>query len=116
LKQLEKEAQAQLKVRLTKILGQTLGELEDRLEHGDLKWYEGGLRNVPVSAKDLSAISANIFAKRKALEDQNEGFGGNEAKRLMDLAQAVRMMAGKREPEVIDGELVDEGKADGQTS
>lgn len=90
LKNLEREATAQLKVRLTKMLGKTLDQLENRLEFGDQVWRDQSLRTVPVPARDLAAISSAIFAKKQAIEQSENGFGSNEARRLLNLADALR--------------------------
>lgn len=90
IRNLEREATAQLKVRLTKMLGKTLDQLENRLEFGDQVWRDQSLRKVPVPARDLAAISTAIFSKKKMIEDSENGFGSNEARRLLNLADALR--------------------------
>jgi len=90
IRNLEREATAQLKVRLTKMLGKTLDQLENRLTYGDQVWRDQGLRTVPVPARDLAAISTAIFSKKKMIEDSENGFGSNEARRLLNLADALR--------------------------
>jgi len=89
--QLEREATAQLKVRLTKMLGKTLDQLENRLQFGDQVWKDQALRTVPVPARDLAAISSAIFAKKQAIEQNENGFGSNEAKRLLGIAEGLRV-------------------------
>lgn len=106
IKNLEREANAQLKVRLTKILGKTIDELEDRLAQGDLVWRDHGLRVVPVCARDLAAIASSVFDKKKAIEESESGFGTSEGKRLMALAEALR--ARQVTPEIYDAQLVGE--------
>jgi hypothetical protein len=106
VRNLEREANAQLKVRLTKVLGKTLDELEDRLERGDLVWRDHGLREVPVPARDLATIAGVVFEKKKAIEDSESGFGTSEGKRLMALAEALR--AKQVQAEVFDAEILEE--------
>jgi hypothetical protein len=102
---LEREANAQLKVRLTKMLGKTLDELEDRLSHGDTKLDQyGQARRVPVPARDLATISNVIFDKKRQIEDSGSGFGTSETKRLLDLAAALR--AKEINAEIYDAEVI----------
>lgn len=109
---LEREANAQLKVRMSQILGKALGALEDRLENGDMKLTASGeTRLIPVSARDLATISNVVFDKKKMLEDAEKGFGSNEARRLISLAEALRSRGLEAKPveqiaicEVIDNE------------
>lgn len=110
---LEREATAQLKVRLTKMLGKTLDQLENRLAHGDQIWADHGLRLVPVRARDLAAISSAIFAKKQAIEQSENGFGSNEAKRLLGIAEGLRMR--QLEPMVVRDADVLEAPAVGRT-
>ena len=87
---LEREAAAQLKVRLSSILDVTLEKLQYRIEEGDMKWYDGELRQVPICGRDLAAIAGVVFDKKMAVEQSQTGFGSAEAKRLSDLAAALR--------------------------
>lgn len=104
VRNLERESNAQLKVRLTKMLGQTLDELENRLDRGDLVWRDHGLRVIPVPARDLASIASTVFDKRRAIEDAESGFGTSEGKRLMALAEALR--AKQAQTEVYDAEVI----------
>lgn len=104
VRNLEREANAQIKVRLTKMLGKTLDELEDRLQRGDLVWRDHGLRVVPIPARDLATIASTVFDKKRQIEESESGFGTTEGKRLMALAEALRVRQGQSE--VYDAEIV----------
>lgn len=109
IKNLEREANAQLKVKLNGLLGKSLEELEGRLEQGDLVWKDKGLRRVPVSARDLATIAHVVFDKKRQLEETSTGFGTAEAKRLTDLAQALRTVqarGGILDTEITDAEII----------
>lgn len=90
IRNLEREANAQLKVRMTRLLGKSLDELENRLERGDLVWRDHGLRVVPVPARDLASIAGTVFDKKRQIEEAESGFGTSEGKRLLALAEALR--------------------------
>lgn len=91
VKNLEREANAITKVKLTNLFGKSLTELEERLDNGDWKMTKDGDRvRIPVGARDLSVIASVIFDKKKALEADASGFGTMEAKKLRDLASALR--------------------------
>ncbi len=108
LKALEHEAAALLKVKLTRIMGSALDQLEDRIEHGNEVWKEGELRTVPLSAADLTTIAATIFSKKRELEQDDKGLGTNEARRLLSLAEALRSHAlPPSTVEIMEGELVE---------
>jgi len=102
VRNLEREANAQLKVRLTKMLGKTIDQLEERLDHGDVVWRDKGLRVVPICARDLAAIASSVFDKKKLIEEAESGFGTSEGKRLMALAEALKFRAG----ETFEAEMV----------
>lgn len=102
---LEREANAQLKVRLTKMLGKTLDGLEDRLDKGDTKLDSfGNERRIPVPARDLATIANVIFDKKRQIEESNSGFGTTEGKRLLDLAAALR--ARESNAPIYDAEVI----------
>lgn len=103
IRNLEREANAQLKVRLTKMFGKTMDALEDRLDNGDQKWYDQGLQTIPVSARDLAAISSVLYDKKRQIEEAETGGQSSEASRLLKLAEALRF----REPVTVEGELAD---------
>lgn len=112
VKNLEREANAQLKVKMTTLLGKSLEALEDRLEHGDWKLTKQGEIQIPVSARDLATISHIMFEKKKAIEEAEAGFGSNEAKRLLSIADALKArgleakpVAGILESEVLENEI-----------
>jgi hypothetical protein len=90
LKIMERETKALLKVKLTNMLGKSLEELENRLDNGDMVWKDKELRNVPIPAKDLALIATAIFAKKKEIEESETGIVSNEAKRLLNLAIALK--------------------------
>lgn len=112
IKNLTREELAITKVKLGKIAGKCLSQIEDRLENGDEQWKqvsqgEYGLVRVPLSGRDLTAIAATVFSKKREIEER-EGAGGvsNEAKRLLDLAAALR--AKDISPrEISDAEVLD---------
>lgn len=91
VKNLDREANAITKVKLTNLFGKTLTELEERLAEGDWKITKDGRQvRIPVGARDLSVIASVIFDKKKALEESASGFGTVEAKKLRDLASVLR--------------------------
>lgn len=90
LQNLEREANAHLKIRLTKLMGSTLDQLEDRLENGDAKAdKEGEVYRIPIAARDLATISNMIMDKKAQIEDRSSGFGSSETRRLLNLAAAL---------------------------
>jgi hypothetical protein len=109
IRTLEREANAQLKVRLTKILGCTLDQLEDRLAHGDEKLdREGCIKRVAVSARDLSSIATAMFDKKREIEESANDFGTNEGRRLMALAEALRAKQIGPPPQIFDATPITE--------
>lgn len=116
LKALEHEAAALLKVKLTRIMGSALDQLENRIEHGNEVWKEGELRTVPLSAADLTTIAATIFSKKRELEQDDKGLGTNEARRLLSLAEALRSAAlPPSTVEIMEGELVSDSNIEEAT-
>lgn len=113
VKNLEREANAQLKVKLTSMLGKSLSELEDRLENGETRMSQSGqVRIIPVNARDLATISTVLFDKRRQLEQDSEGFGSQEAKRLLSIADGLRHK-GLEAKQIENVQVIDQESSDG---
>jgi len=111
---LEREASAQLKVRLTRILGCSLDQLEDRLEKGDEKLNrDGTIHRVAVAARDLATIATAMFDKKRELEAVSNDFGTDEGRRLVALAEALRAKQIGPPPQIFDATPIADAAAAG---
>lgn len=61
--------QAELDARYTNLLHKAADEIEDRLDHGDIKWdgKSQSYKEVPVTGKEAAVISSILFEKRALL-------------------------------------------------
>jgi len=101
----------------TDIIQKSLVQIQDRLEHGDVKVTKNGqVVRVPVSAKDLSLVSAINVDKRQLLRglptSRSESVGAitdRSIGRLEQLAETFENLAkfGRKQTAVIDIETVD---------
>jgi hypothetical protein len=105
---LEREANAQMKVRFRSLMASTLTAIEERLQNGDYKMVAktGQIKRIPVSARDLTTIASTVFDKKKIIEDTEKGFGSTEAKKLLSIADALRKI-GHDGTKQIDGETLE---------
>ena len=93
--------QAALDARLTKILGNTLEHLEDRLEHGDKKIVDGQIQFAPISAIMLAKIVDVIFDKRQIVRELPTNYNG-ETYKLQELAEKLEKLGEAQKMRTID--------------
>lgn len=117
IKNLHREELALTKVKMAKIQGRVLDELALRIEEGDKKWVplggekgasDYGYRQIPLTGRDLAVIASMIYEKKKDIEERGGLEQPGEAKKLADLAEALRYQRG-RTVTIQDGEIVEEG-------
>jgi hypothetical protein len=118
IKNLHREELALTKVKMAKIQGRVLDELALRVEEGDKKWVplggekgssDYGFKQIPLTGRDLAVIASMIYEKKKDIEERGGLEQPGEAKKLADLAEALRYQRG-RAVTIQDGEIVGEGK------
>lgn len=96
LAELDAAEQAKLHARYSRVLHKSLSHLETRLDEGDTVIVDGEERRIPIPARTLAAISASALDKRDQLKKGARPLGEDEARRLLDLADALRgLPAGK---------------------
>ncbi len=107
LRAIAQQAAVQLKVKLTRIIGLSLDQLEDRITNGDYKMdADGNQHRVPVQAQVLASITNVIFEKKKQMDLEANGVVTGETARLLNLAAALK--AKNVTPnEVIDADIIE---------
>ena len=97
--------------KLAKIVDKSVGQLMDRIEHGDYQFDQktGAIVRVPIKARDASKITTDMIDRRQLLQarqvEKKEGPTKIE-ERLLKLAESFASFGKarivKHEPEVID--------------
>ena len=97
--------------KLAKIVDKSVGQLMDRIEHGDYQFDQktGAIVRVPIKARDASKITTDMIDRRQLLQarqvEKKEGPTKIE-ERLLKLAESFaafgKARVVKHEPEVIE--------------
>jgi hypothetical protein len=95
LQDIQQAEAALLNVKLTKLLGFALDQMEDRLVHGDYTVSAGKLVRSPLAAPTLARIADCVFDKQRLIRELPTTIVGGENKKLATLAQHLRALGAK---------------------
>lgn len=112
---LEHQLKIGQKARLDKLLGKTIDQLEERLEHGDEVMTKEGIATIAVKARDLAAIAAILTERREKLDDATKPAGGATKGKLESLADKMRAIAAASatNAKVVPSKQISGGPGDG---
>lgn len=81
----------QMEGRITHIMEETFGQIQERLRDGDPKVLrDGAIIYVPVAMRDLTVLTGVMFDKRAALRRDDNPDNGDVATSLEKIASALR--------------------------
>ena len=103
--QVRSEKESEFQAGFSRIVQAAIGEIEDRLEHGDVRLVKGKdgyeQRRVPVSAKDATVIAAIGYDKLRLSLNLPTAISSSQ-KSLTELSQEVQEIAKNYRRDVID--------------
>lgn len=119
---IQREQTALENVRLSKLYGETLDQIEERLEVGDTQFNRmtGDIVNVPLSADSLVKIGKMLFEHRQLVREAPTSIiSEQKSNKLEDLAEKLeRLGAIRSEGQIIDidedGQIVNKESDDGR--
>jgi hypothetical protein len=88
---LRREEAAQLNVKFSKVLGSAMGQIEERLEKGNVVIVQGRARYVPLTAAELTRLVDVVFDKRQLLRGEATVIAGDN-KKLASLAEKLKVL------------------------
>lgn len=119
IEEIRQENNSKVEAKMNKILETAVDQIADRIENGNqqLDQKTSKLIFVPVSLRDLTAVTATIIEKRQTIlgKDGTEG-AVSAVQRLENLANQFEKMVGKvKKPQIIDVEFkeIENGDAKG---
>lgn len=103
----QREERASADAKLTRCMGKTLEEIEDRLENGDVKMTAlGEEKRVKVDANTLVRLYSVMFDKRQLIRGEPTHIDAANEK-LKELTEKLRIIGSARAPMII--EAIDDG-------
>ena len=103
--QVRSEKESEFQAGFSRIVQAAIGEIEDRLEHGDVRLVKGKdgyeQRRVPVSAKDATVIAAIGYDKLRLSLNLPTAISSSQ-KSLTELSQEFQEIAKNYRRDVID--------------
>lgn len=98
---------SELEEKLGAVIRKALGEVEDRLTHGDfILNRKGELIRKPVGAKDASVVAGVFFDKQRLIRNQPTSIKGNSDQRLTELLNKFGDLGRRLQEKQIEGGVV----------
>ena len=104
--QIRREKEIEFQAGFTRVVEAAIGEIEDRLEHGDVKLVKTRdgytTHRVPISAKDATMVAAISYDKLRLSLNLPTSIRATADNSLESLAKKFEKIAEERQREVID--------------
>ena len=112
IKQIREEENASITAKMTTIIDGTLDAMKDRLDNGDSYVTKEGVVKIPVRMKDLTMPIGILTDKRQLLRGEATSITGKTTqddilKQLADKFESFAKKLNIREPETIEGGIID---------